>query len=208
MTTNEKSTEEIILEAARKIFIEKGMEGARMQEIADEAGINKALLHYYFRSKEKLFLKVFEQVFTQLILNVKVFSLSDISIYQKIESFISIYIDLIKENPFVPVFIIGELNRDPKNLLATVGGYINTLRRDSLGQFISEIESATSAGTIKPISVNHLIVNILSMCIFPAVAYPMIREVLFEGNFEETGAFYAERKEKVIEFVMSSICMK
>ena len=71
MTTNkDTNTEQSILEAAKIVFIKKGMEGARMQEIADEAGINKAMLHYYYRSKDKLFEAVFKETFLKLVPNL------------------------------------------------------------------------------------------------------------------------------------------
>ena len=62
MTENDKQTEEKIFDAATDVFVEKGMDGARMQDIANHAGINKALLHYYFRTKDQLFNAVFEMI--------------------------------------------------------------------------------------------------------------------------------------------------
>ena len=67
MIIQEADTEQLILEAAKKVFFNKGFDGARMQEIADVAGINKALLHYYFRSKDKLFEAIFFDAFQQFI---------------------------------------------------------------------------------------------------------------------------------------------
>ena len=88
-------TEEKILEAARQVFLKKGMDGARMQEIADEAGINKALLHYYYRSKDKLFEAVFNEIFTQLIIKVSPVLLSNAPVKEKINLFIDSFIDKI-----------------------------------------------------------------------------------------------------------------
>jgi AcrR family transcriptional regulator len=77
------TTEQKILEAARQVFLKKGWNGARMQEIADEAGINKALLHYYYRSKDKLFEAVFNEIFTQFITKVSLVLLSDAPVKEK-----------------------------------------------------------------------------------------------------------------------------
>ena len=93
MTEHHKDTEQLILSAARKVFIEKGLDGARMQEIADEAGINKALLHYYFRSKEKLFSMIFQEEMSKFFPRmVMLLSSADISIEEKIRGFVNNYI--------------------------------------------------------------------------------------------------------------------
>src|SRR5208283_4719482 len=109
----EKSTEEVIFDAARTVFIEKGFEGARMQEIALVAGINKALLHYYYRTKEKLFNAIFERVFSQFIPKVIEFMESDTGVLDKLSFFIETYIDVLLHNPFIPQFVINEINRNP-----------------------------------------------------------------------------------------------
>src|SRR5690349_22190096 len=101
----DKSTQDRILDAARKVFVRKGMAGARMQDIADEAGINKALLHYYFRSKEKLFEQIFKELSFQFLPRVNAIFESDGSLFEKIEMFCSEYISKMIENPFIPLFI-------------------------------------------------------------------------------------------------------
>ena len=96
------NTEEKILNAAQRVFVEKGMDGARMQEIANEAGINKALLHYYFRTKQKLFEAIFKKVFKSILPNIMEMVHSDLPIEKKLEIFIEKYIELLLKNPFVP----------------------------------------------------------------------------------------------------------
>jgi len=86
------TTEEKIVEAARTIFIKKGLSGARMQEIADEAGINKAMLHYYFRSKDMLFEMIFRQSAQKLFAKLNIIFDSDMSLFEKIEKFVGDYI--------------------------------------------------------------------------------------------------------------------
>ena len=98
------TTEEKILDAAQTVFTRKGMDGARMQEIANEAGINKALLHYYFRSKQKLFEAIFKQVFKQIFPDIKAFIHSEIPLEKKLGIFVEKYIDLLMKNPFLPSF--------------------------------------------------------------------------------------------------------
>ena len=114
--TKEKdiTTETSILNAAKIIFQQKGMDGARMQEIANEAGINKALLHYYYRSKQLLFEAVFKSAFTLLAPQINKIFNNDDSLFDKIKNFSNNYIAFIIEHPYLPNFIIQELNKNPE----------------------------------------------------------------------------------------------
>ena len=107
------STENQILEAAKSIFQSKGMDGARMQEIADKAGINKAMLHYYYRSKQQLFEAVFKHAFFLLAPQLHNILNDDSGIEEKIRNFTFNYISFIVKHPYLPNFIIQELNRNP-----------------------------------------------------------------------------------------------
>src|SRR5680860_1428715 len=122
------NTEEKILHAAQTVFIQKGMDGARMQEIANEAGINKALLHYYFRTKQKLFEAIFKKVFKQIFPKIETFILSDLPFEEKLGVFIDNYIDLLIKNPYFPAFILKEMEAgrirkmDPRDLMINLLG--------------------------------------------------------------------------------------
>ncbi len=100
----ETNTERTILQAARKVFVTKGMHGARMQEIADEAGINKALLHYYFRNKSKLFEAIFQQAFQEIAPKFGQVIRSKTSLEEKIRSFVAYYHDLTQRESLYPAF--------------------------------------------------------------------------------------------------------
>ena len=108
-----ENTEEKILEAAKQVFQIKGLAGARMQEIADVAGINKALLHYYFRTKEKLFTVIFRFALKELQPQVIGILNSDLSLEDKIRAFVEKYLNIIKKNPSLPQFVINQLNQNP-----------------------------------------------------------------------------------------------
>lgn len=108
-----QDTEKKILEAAKEVFQQKGMDGARMQEIANAAGINKAMLHYYFRSKQLLFEAVFKNAFSLLSPQLNKVLNDDSSIEEKVKSFTHNYISFMKKHPYLPNFIIQESNRNP-----------------------------------------------------------------------------------------------
>jgi TetR/AcrR family transcriptional regulator len=200
MSDKEINTEQAILVAAKKIFISKGMDGARMQEIADEAGINKALLHYYFRSKDKLFEAIFRDAILKFIPDMMEMLQSDLPLFRKIEIFTGRYIDAFTENPFIPGFIMHELSRDPSKIAMMVKN--SGVRPEA---FISQINKEIEAGTIVPLDPFHLIVNILSMCIFPFAARPILLNILFQNDPKAYAAFIARRKKEVPEFLIRSI---
>ena len=123
MTENDRQTEEKIFEAATDVFVEKGMDGARMQDIADHAGINKALLHYYYRTKDQLFNAVFEKIAGQMFRKFAPVMDEKLSLEEKIRFFFREHINFMKKNPRLPVFILHELNRNPsriKNLIQQI----------------------------------------------------------------------------------------
>jgi AcrR family transcriptional regulator len=193
-----ESTEAKILEAARKVFVRKGMDGARMQEIADEAGINKALLHYYFRSKEKLFTAVFSEIFGNFFSSLGQVLASGASLDEKITFFTGHYIDMIAANPFVPQFILNEVNRDPQSLVALVSR-VGVSPKLFLQIMSRQIEEETG----KKIDIRHLLVSILGMLIFPFVARPLLQLVFFDNNTNHYDAFMQERKEYVKMLVLN-----
>ena len=120
--STKNSTEKQILEAAQKVFVLKGFDGARMQEIADEAGINKSLLHYYFRSKENLFESIFIDAFMKVQANLADLVSSDRPFLEKIQNFIDLYLDILTANPYLPAFVSHEVNRNPEKILSIIVG--------------------------------------------------------------------------------------
>ena len=203
METKKDTTEEKILEAAKNVFVTKGMEGARMQEIADEAGINKALLHYYFRSKERLFEAIFSGIIKLAFPKVMNIVQSDAGIVSKIEQIIDAYIDLLIRHPFIPGFVLKELNRDPSGLLKMVVKFgINP-------QIVfDQIQEAMDRGEIVQMNPRHLAANIISMCVFPFAARPILSFVMFKDDAPALEAFYAERATVIKQFVINAIVKK
>lgn len=195
------STEQRILAAAKKIFMQHGMMGARMQDIADEAGINKAMLHYYFRSKEKLFEMIFQEAMGRLLPKVLAIFNSDESLFSKIERFCGEYIGTVIENPYIPLFVIYELNRDPKRLIELMW---QNGKKPALEKFALQIKDEVNNGSITAIEPLQLILNMMSLCIFPFVAKPMFRHL--SGMSEEQYIQMLERrKTEVSKFIIASI---
>lgn len=195
------STEEKIKEAAKKIFIKRGYAGARMNDIAEELGMNKALLHYYYRSKEKLFEVIFFEVFDTLLPKLKAAVTASQPLREKIQSFISTYIDAIASNPYVPMFILHELSQNPDR-------FVEKLKQrqafPEIGHFILEVMQEMESNSIQRYHPFHFLMNIISMCAFPFVARPMLQAVsgMDDDNWQQ---LMKERKEEVTRFVLNAI---
>ncbi|MCB0568847.1 MAG: TetR/AcrR family transcriptional regulator [Phaeodactylibacter sp.] len=197
----EQTTEGRILEAARQVFMRKGFAAARMQEIADVAGINKGLLHYYYRNKNKLFKAVFDEAFERFALQANTIFAADIPLFEKIESFVSEYMDIMLENPSLPAFVINELNQKGEEF---VRGIMNSKHRPNPLPLIGQIQLEVEAGRIRPVNSLHMMLNMLSLCAFPFIARPM-----FQGIAQVDDATYMKlmesRKREVTDFILNAI---
>ncbi|MEA2041183.1 MAG: TetR/AcrR family transcriptional regulator [Bacteroidota bacterium] len=195
----EKTTETQILEAAKSVFMIKGKAGARMQEIADKAGINKSLLHYYFRSKNKLFDAVFEYVFQKFAPNLFDIFKEDIPFTEKICKFSDGYIDVISRNPFIPVFVINELNNKKSDKL--IAGIKSLgVKTDIVEQQILE---QIKQGNIRKIDPVHFMIDIIALNVFPFAAQPIINKMFFEDDNKGHQQFMRERKEHVKSMILN-----
>ena len=198
--SKDSNTEEQILDAAKNVFQAKGMVGARMQEIADIAGINKAMLHYYYKSKQLLFEAVFRNAFSLLAPELNKILNDDSSIEDKVKSFTSNYISFIIKHPYLPNFIIQELNRNPDFILKIQEN--STLL--NIDKFKQKVALEVSQGILKPIKGDQLFINILALNIFPFVAKPLIKAFTKEDDkgFKD---LMEQRKTDVSEFIINSI---
>jgi AcrR family transcriptional regulator len=200
----EKNTEEIILEAAKDVFQQKGMDGARMQEIANKAGINKAMLHYYYRSKQKLFEAVFSSALDLMVpVIVKIIDNED-HLFDKIRNFTNKYISFISKNSYMPLFIINELNRNPTIIKKVLSNKFN----DSIKQkLITQINELIDKKEIKPINPEQILLDIISLSVFPILGKPLLSTILNKNNKEYT-KLIKNRKTYVAEFVINAIRLK
>ncbi len=195
------TTEEKILAAARKIFTTRGLAGARMQDIADEAGINKAMLHYYFRDKDKLFEVIFLQEAEKFFPKINHIFESDMPLFEKIEQFVHEYMDEMLANPYLPWFILNELNRDADQFFSKIWDIKN---RPNPAKLLLQIEREVKKGTIKKVNPMHLLLNLLSMTIFPFIAKPMITRN-FKIDTLQFEQLMEQRRKGIPKFIIDSI---
>jgi TetR/AcrR family transcriptional regulator len=194
------TTEEKIFNAARIVFQKKGFAGARMQEIADEAGINKAMLHYCFKNKQLLFEAVFMNAFGQLAPQINAIFNSDETVFNKIRKFTHSYISFVIDNPYLPQFVIQEMNNNPEFVMS----FLNHENRPNPKLLISQIEKEIAAGIIKAINPKQLLLDIFSMTVFPFAAQMMVKGII-QISDSEFNQLMEERKTSIAEQIINSI---
>lgn len=178
----EHNTEEKILEAARKVFMAKGLDGARMQDIADMAGINKALLHYYFRSKAKLFQKVFVEKGRETGKVLREVIEMDLPVRDKLMMLIDKECDKLEEDPMVLFFVITEMRRNPDIIMDTAERDITKIHFKKL---FKQMKDEIANGTIrKGVNPEDVMIDIMSLLHFPRLAMPLMTEMFHDGNEE------------------------
>ncbi|MEZ4840591.1 MAG: TetR/AcrR family transcriptional regulator [Flavobacteriaceae bacterium] len=200
MNAKNENTEQQILSAAKCVFQQKGMDGARMQEIADEAGINKALLHYYYRSKQLLFEAVFKAAFLSLIPQLSKILDNDLPLEEKIRTFAANYIQFVAEHPYLPNFIIQEINKNPQ----FIRKILDNKDFPSIEKFKAQVKMEIEKGTIKAIKAEQLFINLMALNVFPFIAAPLIKGVLKmdDKTFKQ---MMEDRKTEVGDFIINSI---
>ncbi|MCF8362038.1 MAG: TetR/AcrR family transcriptional regulator [Prolixibacteraceae bacterium] len=193
-------TEKKIIEAAKEVFVEKGLQGARMQQIADRAGINKALLHYYFRSKDKLFDAIFEDIMSQMFAVVAKNIRTDMSLPELLEVFVRFYNDFFSENPFYPQFIFHEIWQNPDRL-----SEIMKSQQIAPAEIVEKIKQKVPAINNSGFTAEHMIANVLGMTLFPHIARPLFQRVFFNNDNDEYSCFLSERTDFLKELMTGAL---
>lgn len=200
-------TRERILDAARSAFRERGTAGARMQEIADVAGVNKALLHYYFRNKETLAAGVFTRELQHLVGPVFSTLASDRALEEKVETVVGLYLDTLTRMPGLPAYVLSEIHFHPDRLpdfLDAVAGGDPRGRADRALEVLGyQIDEEVAAGRMRPIRPQEFVMNLISLCVFPFAAAPLFRFML--GGEETFRELIGERRESLPDFFLRGL---
>jgi TetR/AcrR family transcriptional regulator len=201
MTEHEKQTEEKIFESATDVFIDKGMDGARMQDIANHAGINKSLLHYYYRTKDQLFNAVFEKIAGQMFKKFAPVLDENLTLEEKIRFFFREHISFLQRNPRLPSFLLNELNRNP----ARIRKLIQSIDVEKLWLTLEkQHKDELKKYNITRETIPQLMSSIAAISVFPFAA----RGIL-EGIFNKMGIdfddYMEQRKEYAAEFVIRAL---
>ena len=201
--TREQSMESIILETAERLFLDKGFALTSTTEIPRETVSNQALVHYYFRTKEQLFIRIFEE-------KIKIFAGAFFSIDEKPGTFlekltrkIESHFVIIAQNPKIPFLIINEITTNPQRIKAlhkSIGEYPASIIR----KVNEELEEAIAQGEVRPITVLDLILTVLSLNVLPQLLRPILEEVMPLPP-EEVQKLIARRKEENVKLIINSL---
>jgi AcrR family transcriptional regulator len=201
MSENEKLTEEKIFEAATIVFEEEGLSGARMQSIADRAGINKALLHYYFRTKDHLFEAVFTKLAKKMFMKFNPIFENNLSLEEKIRFFFKEHISFMQQNPKLPGFIMNEINHNPQRIQKLIKNIeFKNLWLKIMEQHKDELYKYNITEETLP----QIMTTIASLSVFPFAAKGIL-EVIFENMGVDFDKFIELRKNFAADFVIKAI---
>lgn len=199
----DNKTEKSILQAAEEEFLLKGFAGARTTEIAQRAGVNHAMLHYYFKTKEQLFEQVLMEkltLFQQSMLSVLEFS--DKSILENIADAMSHHFDFLLQNPMLPRFLINEVIVRPEyvekvkaKMLPFAGNALDLVQR--------ALDESAQKGEICQVDALTLLLDMVSLNLFVFIAHPIF--VQMQPVFGDLAAFYAKRKKENIEVIVKRL---
>jgi TetR/AcrR family transcriptional regulator len=201
MTETDKQTEERIFDAATDVFTDKGMDGARMQDIANHAGINKSLLHYYYRSKDRLFDAVFEKIAGKMFSKFAPVFDENLTLEDKIRFFFREHITFLQKNPRLPAFLLNEINRNPARIKRVIRNIdIDKLWTTIANQHKEELERYN----ITKESIPQLMTTIAAISVFPFAARGIF-EAIFEKQGLDFDTYMEERKNFAPEFVIKAL---
>ena len=200
----EWTTEQRILLAAEREFFEKGFAGARTTSIAESAGVTHAMLHYYFRTKVKLFEKIISNKMSSLgELMLNSLAHSDLPLFEKIRTIINRHLDFISENPALPLFFIREVYADPERM-KIVTSSLSSHAEKSIDKLQRDIDEAASKGKCRNIDAEMLLLDIVSLNIFSFLAQPIL-DVVLSTLFSDKKQFLELRKKENFETIMRKL---
>jgi AcrR family transcriptional regulator len=207
-TPLDADTESRILDAAHAVFMRRGTAGARMTEIAREARVNHALVHYYFRTKQRLAEAVFRRAIAQFFPVMIGVLASDAPIEEKVRRVATAQIDMLLQNRDLPAYLIAELNHDPERAEQLVSSMAGTspsnLRTRLFGTLGKQLEQGARDGTLKPITPQAFVLNLVSLVVYPFAARPLVIAIM--GQDEATFiAMMQRRKTELPEFFLAAL---
>lgn len=206
--TIESSTEAKILDAARRVFTRAGTSGARVQDIAAEAGVNQALIHYYFGSKDALAERVFRESAQMLVRAFTPRLRSEMTLEDLIREFVTGYIDAVRQAPFIPGYVLAEAQQHPERLEGLVRTATGNLPSEVAGMALPLLQrllaAEVEAGRMRPMPPTQLLVNVMALAAFPFVARPVLGVALGldDARFQQ---FLDERREDLPRFILNAI---
>ena len=195
--------EKKILESAKELFLQNGYEAVSTTQVAKKAGCNQALVHYYYRTKQKLFKIIFQEEIERMFMRLKEIPQDDISIEDFISKVIDTQLEFMKENKNAPLFLIGELRNNPE-ILELLPENMSQYSKEILNRMRAFIKLKQSKGELQAIDVVDLLLDILSLNVFPIMTQSFFLKV-WGMQPQEQDIFLERRKEHIKKVILASI---
>lgn len=191
---------ERILKAAYRIFLAKGLPGARTREIAREARVNLAMVHYYFRSKDELYQQVVSPLFIHFFYRLKKASESDPDPKKRLEAVIHTYFDFLSGEPDFPRFMIWELTTGAVILKKIFSGPLDEKRKGLVANMRNIFRDGKEKGFFRAHTVDQAVLSLIALCIFPFVAKDVI--TVMNPDWKHRPDFLEERRRHILDLMM------
>jgi AcrR family transcriptional regulator len=193
-----------IKQAAAEVFIERGLDGARMQEIADRAGANKAMIYYYFDSKEALFSAIFTETFSSLFkMFNSIFAVEEVDPLVVIPQLVHTHLAFLHANPDLPRMIVREMHSG--------NPVVEKLVTTNFGRFSSQVSGlkakmteAIDSGKIRPVDPLQTVLNLVALNVFVFIMRPALSAV-FHEEISESETMLAEREKAIVDLVLNGL---
>lgn len=200
----EQNVEQKIIDAARDIFYDKGYDGTKMRDIAKTADVNLALLHYYFRTKNKIFSIVFDEAFDILFKKIDKALTAQVDFFEQLRLLIYAYVDTAIQNPQLPMFVLNEASKNPKYVTQIMEKHKQKFKAtENLNIFFERAQKSAEEGIIKPINPWNLFIDILSLTLFPFMAKGLLDAMFGEKKMYKQ--LLKNRKPYIADLVIESL---
>jgi AcrR family transcriptional regulator len=199
-----RNTEQILLEAAEKLFVEKGFDGAKTTEIARLAGVNHAMLHYYFRTKENLFNCIFERIATQIVDLFNIAFEDEAPFFEKLKEAVELHFDCLAERSNLPMFVFREVIQKEERKAYFLKQIFPAAKR-VLVKMHSDMKREVKNGKIRPVSAQNLLLNIASLNVFTFIGVKILFDMNDEKAADAVKKFLDDRKQSNVNTIINSL---
>jgi AcrR family transcriptional regulator len=193
MPAKDTGTEQLIKETAKRIFFAEGKLHATTQDIANAAGVNRAALHYYFRTRDQLVAVVFNESMRELSERLGTVMASDQPFKEKVKELITVFMKEMMAYPYQETFMVTEINTAGLDLAQGID-------EAPVNSFLKEVEAEMDASTIEKMNPKHFLMNLFSLLSYPVIMSPIYRQ-FFKMNQEDFHQLLSEREQLIYRMI-------
>ena len=194
MPAKDTGTEQLIKATAKQIFFAEGKLHATTQDIANAAGVNRAALHYYFRTRDQLVAEVFNEAMRDLSVRLGAVMTAEKPFKTKVEELIEVFMNDMTAYPYQETFLITEINTAGVNLIKTIDDV-------PIASFLTEVEKEMNGGVIEKMDPRQFLMNLFSLLSYPLIMAPLYRQ-FFNIKQEEFDKLIVQRKQLIYQMLL------